>query len=249
MKNDMMIASWDRILPDEATNERMLSNIMEYHKKYVTSSAAKTVKKLLPLAACFVLAIAAAAFWGIRNDLVGAKSYTVTLESGESFVYGRTKAIGEACYAYEYEVTERQLTADELREILPTIELSDANGLPHAVFKAETGEMERIGLIADDIHINLARKGLPLTDVIISGNESTAEINGVTVKTGYSRANPNRPESRRLVFFSEFTIDETSVYLELAGDEKESVQLTKKLSETVLAMINGGAPDINAVKY
>ena len=109
--------------------------------------------------------------------------------------------------------------------------------------------MERIGLIADDIHINLARKGLPLTDVIISGNESTAEINGVTVKTGYSRANPNRPESRRLVFFSEFTIDETSVYLELAGDEKESVQLTKKLSETVLAMINGGAPDINAVKY
>lgn len=249
MKNDIIIASWDRILPDDAANERMRSNIMEYYKKNGTVSAAKTVKKLLPLAACFALVIAAAAFLGIRNDWFGAKSYTVTLESGESFVYGRTKAIGEACYAYEYEVTNRQLTQDELREILPTIELSDENGLPYAVFKAETGEMIRIELTADDIHVHLARKGLPLTDIIISGNESTAEINGVTVKTGYSKANPNRPESKRLVFFSEFTIDETSVYLELAGAERDSEQLTKKLSETVLAMINGGAPDINTVKY
>lgn len=249
MKNDMIIASWDRILPDDAANERMRSNIMEYYKKNGTASAAKTVKKLLPLAACFALVIAAAAFLGIRNDWFGAKSYTVTLESGESFVYGRTKAIGEACYAYEYEVTNRQLTQDELRELLPTVEASAENGLPYASFKAETGEMERIELIADDIHVHLARKGLPLTDIIISGNESTAEINGVTVKTGYSKANPNRPESKRLVFFSEFTIDETSVYLELAGAERDSEQLTKKLSETVLAMINGGAPDINAVKY
>lgn len=249
MKNDVIMASWDRILPDEAAEERMLSNIMEYHKKNSTVSAARTFRKLLPLAVCFVVAIAATTFWGIRNDLFGAKSYTITLEGGESFVYGRAKEIGEACYAYEYEVADRQLTADELRRLLPTVEKAAENGLPYAAFKAETGEIERIELIADDIHIHLARKGLPLTDVIIEGSESTAEINGVTVKTGYSKANPNRPKSKRLVFFSEFTVDETSVYLELAGDEQESEQLTKKLSEAVLAMINSGAPDINAVRY
>ena len=249
MKNNMIIASWDRILPDEAANKRMRSNIMEYHKKNGAVSAVMTVKKLLPLAACFVLAIASVAFVGIRNDWFTAKNYTVTLESGESFIYSKTKAIGEACYAYEYEVANRQLTVAELRRLLPTVEASDKNGLPYATFKAETGEMERTELIADDIHIHLARKGLPLTDVIISGNESTAKINGITVKTGYSKANPNRPESKRLVFFSEFTIYETSVYLELAGDEQDSGQLTKKLSETVIAMIKDGAPDVNAVKY
>ena len=249
MKNNVIIASWDRILPDEDAEERMRSNIMEYYKKNGTVSAARTVKKLLPLAACFVLVIASAAFLGIRNDWFGAKSYTVTLDSGERFVYGKAKAIGEYCYAYEYEVAERQVTAEEFSKLLPTVELSDVNGLPHAVFEAETGEMERIELTADDIHIHLVRKGLPLTDVIIEGNESTAEINGVTVKTGFTMTKPNSRGIKTIIFFSEFTVDETSVYLELAGDEQESEKLSEKLSEAVSAMINGGGSDINTVKY
>ena len=93
------------------------------------------------------------------------------------------------------------------------------------------------------------RKGLPLTDVIIEGNESTAEINGVTVKTGFTMTKPNSRGIKTIIFFSEFTVDETSVYLELAGDEQESEKLSEKLSEAVSAMINGGGSDINTVKY
>lgn len=249
MKNDVIIASWDRILPDEAANRRMLSDIMEYSRKRRKSPVTLVVKRFLPLAACLAVVISITAFLGIRNNWFVLKNYTVVLESGEKLVYGRSNVKGDACYAYDYEVTDRHLTAEELHDLLPSIAVPEENGLPYAVFKSETGEMLRTELTADDVHIHLAKTGLSLTDCIITGEASTADINGTTVKTGYSISKPNSKGIKRIVFFSEFAINGTSVYLELAGDEEESEQLSQRLSETVSAMVNGTPPDITAIKY
>ena len=49
MKNDKIIALWNKILPDEAADERMLSKIMEYQhsfeKKERVISMTNTMKK------------------------------------------------------------------------------------------------------------------------------------------------------------------------------------------------------------
>ncbi len=59
MKNEKIIASWNKILPDEAADERMRSKIMEYQRSHIRKdsviSMKKTMKMLIPIAACLAL--------------------------------------------------------------------------------------------------------------------------------------------------------------------------------------------------
>ena len=253
MKNDKIIASWDMILPDEAANERMRSKIMEYQRSYTKKdrviSMTKTMKKLIPIAACFILVIAVTAFIGVHNNWFGTKNYTVTLDNGNTLVYGNSNPKGEAMYAYDYEVTDRALTADEMQALFPAKNYNAENGYPHAVFKADTGEMLRLETTIDDVHIHLAQEGLPATDTVIVGEESTADINGIIVKTSYFVTDANSKGVKTAIFFAEFQMNKTVVYLELAGNEQDSEQLSENLSDTVYTMISSNAPDISCIKY
>lgn len=253
MKNDKIIASWDKILPDEAANERMRSEIMEYQcsyeKKDRVISMTKTMKRLIPVAACFILVIAVTAFMGVHNNWFGTKSYTVTLDNGNTLVFGNGSPKGAAEFAYDYEVRDRALTAEELQTLFPALNYNAGNGYPHAVFKADTGEMLRLETTMDGVSIHLAKEGLPATDTVIVSEESTADINGITVKTGYFVTDANSKGIRTAIFFAEFQMNKTVIYLELAGNEQDSEQLSKKLSDTAYNMIISNAPDISAVKY
>lgn len=253
MKNEKIIASWDKILPDEAADERMRSNIIEYRRSYIGKdkviSMAKTMNKLFPIAACFILVIAVTAFIGVQHNWFGAKSYTVTLDNGEKLVYGNGSPKGAANYDYDCEIKSRALTADELHKLFPAINDITENSFPYATFKADTGEMLRFETTFDDIHIHLAKLGLPVTDTIIVGEESTADINGITVKTGYFVTDANSKGVKTAVFFAEYDMNNTTIYVELAGNEQNSKQLSEKLSDTVYSMIISNAPDISAIKY
>jgi hypothetical protein len=85
MKNDVIIASWDRILHDEAANRRMFSDIMEYSRINRKSPVTLAVKRFLPLS----VVISVIAFLGIHNNWFLIKKYSVVLESSEKLVYGR----------------------------------------------------------------------------------------------------------------------------------------------------------------
>lgn len=253
MKNEKIIASWDKILPDEAADERMRSKIMEYQRSYIRKdrviSMTKTMKKLFPIAACCILVIAVTAFIGVQQNWFGAKTYTVTLDNGEKLVYGNGIPKSAADYAYNYEVKSRALTYDELHTLFPAMNDITENKFPYATFKADTGEMLRLETILDDIHIHLAKSGLPATDTIIVGEESTADINGITVKTGYLITDANSKGIKTAIFFAEYDMNNTTIYVELAGNEQDSEQLSEKLSDTVYSMIISNAPDISAIKY
>lgn len=175
MKNEKIIASWDKMLPDEAADKRMRSKIIEYQRSYIRKdrviSMTKTIKKLFPIAACFILVIAVTAFIGVQHNWFGAKNYTVTLDNGEKLVYGNGSPKGKADYGYNYEVKGRALTADELHILFPSVDITE-NKFPYATFKADTGEMLRLETIFDDIHVHLAKSGLPATDTIIVGKKA-----------------------------------------------------------------------------
>ena len=253
MKNETIIASWDKILPDETADERMRSKIMEYQRSHqrkdLVITMTKTMKKLIPIAACFILVIAVTAFIGIQNNWFGTKEYMVTLDNGDTLIFGKDNPIGEASYAYDYEVKDRQLTAGELQALFPALSYNTENGNPYATFKADTGEMLRLELTIDDVHIHLAKAGLPATDTVIAGENRTADINGIPVKTGYFVTDANSKGIRTAIFFAEFEMNDTIIYLELAGNEQDSEQLSEKLSNTVYSMIISKAPDISSIKY
>ena len=252
MKNEKIIAAWNKILPDETADERMRSKIIEYQRSHIRKdrmiSMPKTMK-LFPVAACFILVIAVTALIGVQHNGFKAKNYTVTLENGEKLVYGNGNPKGEAKYAYNYEIKTRALTAEELHTLFPAMNDITENQFPYATFKADTGEMLRLETIFDDIHIHLATSGLPATDTIIVGEESTADINGITVKTGCFVTDANSRGIRTAIFFAEYEMNNTTIYAELAGNAQDSKQLSEKLSDTVYRMIISNAPDISAIQY
>ena len=98
MKNETIIASWDKILPDETADERMRSKIMEYQRSHqrkdLVITMTKAMKKLIPIAACFILVIAVTAFIGIQNNWFGTKEYMVTLDNGDTLIFGKDNPIG-----------------------------------------------------------------------------------------------------------------------------------------------------------
>ena len=253
MKNEMIIASWDRILPDKAADERMRTRIMEYHRSHQSKDQASVLKrngkKLIPIAACMILFIAVGAFIGAWNHWLGAKQYVVSLGQGETLVYEKGNPKGAASYAYEYEVKDRALNAEELHMLFPTIENIEENGLPYCTFKADTGELLRLEMVVDDVHVHVARSGLPATDVIVVGKESVADIEGVTVKTGYFVTDANSKGIKTAIFFAEYEMNDATIYIELAGNEKDSQQLSEKLSAMLLEMIDSKAPDIAAINF
>ena len=77
MKHDKIIASWDKILPDEAADARMRENIMAYQRAYTKKgkviSMTKTMKMVLPIAACLTLAVTGTAYLGVRNQWFGSR--------------------------------------------------------------------------------------------------------------------------------------------------------------------------------
>lgn len=253
MKNEMIIASWDRILPDKAADERMRTRILEYQRSRQSKDQATnrktTMMKVVPIAACMILFIAVGTFIGTWNHWLGAKQYIVSLNHGETLVYGKGSPKGAASYAYEYEVKDRVLSAEELHMLFPTMANIEENGLPYCTFKADTGELLRLEMIVDDIHIHIARSGLPVTDTMIVGEESVADIEGIAVKTGYFVTDANSKGIRTAIFFAEYEKNDATIYFEVAGNEKDSQQLSEKLSAMLLEMIYSKAPDISAINF
>ena len=78
MKNDRIIASWNKIEPDEPADQRMLSAILERNRsvqngKDKANHMSKTVRILIPAAACMALLIAAAGIMGAKMNWFGNK--------------------------------------------------------------------------------------------------------------------------------------------------------------------------------
>ena len=249
MKNESIIASWDMILPDKSADERMRSKIMEYQRNAQAINQNRIIKKLIPIVACFILVTAVTTFIAVQHHWFEAKRYIVTLDQGITLVYGKSSPKGAAKYAYDYEVKDRVLNADELHILFPTMANIEENGFPYCTFKADTGELLRLEMVVDDIRIHIARSGLPATDTIIVGEESFADVEGITIKTGYFVTAANSKGFKTAIFFAEYEMNNATIYLELAGNEKDSQQLSEKLSNTLYNMINSNTPDISAVNF
>lgn len=247
MKNEAIIAAWDNILPDQTAAERMHTAITAYQQKHCRKARRLLMNKLLPAAACLLLIIAGTVVFGLRQHRLSAR-YIAELDNGQVLVYGSGSPPAEAQYAYDFEITDRELTADEMLTLFPGLDILPQYSRPHAAFRADTGELLRLETAAEgNLHIRLARAGLPVTDTIIAGEEGCTEICGTLVKTGYFLTRPNSKGIRTAIFCAEFPIGRTTVCTELAGKEADSEQLCARLSDTVYQMICAQAADVDRI--
>ena len=87
MKNDKIIASWNKIEPSDSANERMLSAILERNRsiqngKDKVKYMSKTKKMLIPVAACLVMLIAVTGIVGNSLNWFGNKNDVGSNDAG-----------------------------------------------------------------------------------------------------------------------------------------------------------------------
>ena len=78
MKNDRIIASWDKIEPSDSANSRMLYAILEQNRSFLKgkdkgNDLSKAKKTLISAAACLALLIAVTGIGGVNMNWFGTK--------------------------------------------------------------------------------------------------------------------------------------------------------------------------------
>ncbi len=230
MKNSKIAASWNKIEPDDAADQRMLSAILlENHK-----DKKNPVPRLI-----LVTAIALVAVMIVMNaGWFGAKEYTVHL-AGDAVVYHKGST-SEADLNPGFPVSSRDLTDEELDMIFP--ETSDpcrATG----TFRDENGELLRLEGAIGEAKVIYAREGFPVNDVVLKGRETSSLIDGIPVTAGYSMTR----ENRTVIFFGTFTLENTNIYVECSGDKNEAASVSQAHANLMLSIIAGGEPDFNQI--
>ncbi len=245
MKHEKLIAAWDSILPDAAADERMRSEIMAYQRTYRQKDRSIFLGRYVPAAACLVLVLAAAVWFGLRRP----QTYTVTLENGQTLVYETGSETARSQADADYGNTKsRPLTGAELYTLFPAVSGS-AGDAADAIFRAETGALIHAEGTVGGVRFSLSDAGLPATDTVVTGREHTAVIKGVPVRTGCFVTKPNSQGVRTAIFYAAFRQNQTTVYAELAGAKQDSKALSQKLSDTVYGMVTGGLLNCSAIRY
>ena len=239
MKQMQIVQAWDSILPDAAAEKRMRDATLSYDDNR-RKPTVKPRRFLIP-AAAFLVMVAAIGF-----RLHNPKKLAVTLDNGMNVVYdANISSAGDAMYAYDYEIQTRELTAEELQQLLPCSVQPDSC---HAVFRAETGEFERAETKLGEVHVHLAREGLPVTDDIVTGETANAEINGIPVTFGFFLTKPNSRGIRTAVLYASYLREGLQVYLETGGDEANQEQLGTDLGNLVCELLAHDAPYLSEIR-
>ena len=247
MKNEKIIAAWDAAQPDAAADARMRGAILERSRlareakeKKAAGPAGTTKRILLPIAACLTLMIAAAAIFGVAGGF-GGKTYTVNLGTGETVSFKKTRAASTSSidFSFGFDVTSRDLTAEELQSLSPLL----TSG--YAAFRADTGELVRFEGEAGETKVIMALPGIVTTDTVIDETPASSTVRGVPVRCGYCLANNGgKPVT---LFSAEFHLGNVTVYAERGVPGTDGSAASEEFSQTVLAFIENGEPAFGAV--
>lgn len=240
MKNERIVDSWNRIKPDSAADERMLSAILarnqagqsEKEKVYPMNRTINW-KRLTPIAACFMVVVAIMGIIGNNAGWFGGKILIVDVDGGTLSFHKGGNGVGEASYVWDVDWgdhIERSLTADESRILFGE---PDVTG--HVVFRSNDNALMHFEGKLGEAAVILSANGHALTDNGISGtdNEEVSEINGIPVTAGYFVTDANSRGIKNIIYFATFEAQGTAVYVELGGAESESDALRTEIGGIV----------------
>lgn len=224
---------WEKVtLPPDA-KEQMLQAIL---KENAVSASPKTtrhasLKRLAALSLIAVLlSLSASYFLWWRQPVLVAQ-----LQNQQAVrFYPTQEAVGAASFAADVVKggTERPLTAPELRQLFGALAVT---GLP-AVFSQGDGQLLYFEGACGATKIILAAQGQPVTDIPVSGHETSQQLNQQKVTAGYTLMGANSQGVRTIIYFASFQTQELTVYLESAGPQAESAALRQEIAQLLAAL-------------
>ena len=143
MKNDKIITAWDKVEPDEAAKERMLSGILAENSAFAEDSSKRKMnsgkKKTLIIAASLAAAAGIAVVLGLSFGWFGSRNYMVTLANGDKVTYTSNEwSFGSYSLSFDCPTTPRELTEEEKKLIFPEGVIPDS---AYAEFQSDTGKL------------------------------------------------------------------------------------------------------------
>jgi hypothetical protein len=249
MKNRRIIASWDKVEPDAIAAERMLGAILARNhsgrpERGRASSVLQTLsgRRLVPIVACFALAITLVAVVGSNAGWFGGKALTAELGGGSTLSFYQGDLLGSTGFAFDFETSSRDLTASESRVLF-----GDLPATAHATFNTENHSFVRLEGRIGETKVIMAAPGMPLSDTSIEGNEAVSQVAGVPVTAGYFITDANSRGTKNIIYFASFALDDVQVYVEHGGDESNSETLRNETASVVESLIQNGPPDLSQV--
>lgn len=231
-------------------NAKKFSDAMcELDGKYVEEALRRPQKARKPrrvkwsvLAAC----LAIAAVLGVaRSGLLGGRTDSVTLESGEELVFVRADEVG-ASLDIAGTITTRELTAEEAAAVFPgltvtghaTYQTLDADAVPELIgLEGQIGEIKLVVSTSD----------AQLLDAMVEGTETTSRVLGTDVTAGYFLTDRNSSGERYVIYYADFAAGGCRVYLGHAGPYAERETLKMQLAEVLQTIVENGGPDLTAL--
>jgi len=248
MKNENYVKSVDRISPDEAARERMLGRILDaahtnQSKTRKVNSMTRTLnwKRPASVAACFVLVIALIGVFGNNAGWFGGKVYTANL-GGDTISFHKANVPGEDSLHFDFDVTSRELTADEIKVIFGKM-----TATAYATFNAENRSLVRLEGNVGDTKVIVAAAGTPVSDTVIEGGKNVSDVNGVPVAAGYFITNANSQGLKTIIYFASWTLGDATEYVEISGDEADGETLSAELAAIIEQLIQNGVPDLGRI--
>ncbi|MDR3305797.1 MAG: hypothetical protein LBS85_07250 [Clostridiales Family XIII bacterium] len=249
MKDTRIVDSWNKIEPNAVAETRMLDAVLARNQsgklkkeKVLTMTKTFNLKRLAPIAACFILVIALAAVAGNNAGWFGGNVYTADLGGGSTLSFYKSDMPGTGSFAFDFDVSSRDLTDSEIK-----ILFGDLPAAAYAAFNAENHSFVRLEGEIGDTKVILAAPGAPLTDTIIQGNENVSEINGVPVTAGYFVTKANSQGVKTIICFASWKLGDVIEYVQLGGNYDDSEAFRNEIASVIERLIQNGTPDLNQI--
>ncbi|MDR3313810.1 MAG: hypothetical protein LBS96_05060 [Oscillospiraceae bacterium] len=209
----------------------------------------KTIKWLMPVAACLAIAVVAAISIAQVNPPVAIGS----AKTGEgdtltiSFAKGNLPA-KDSEIANGAAMESRDLTADENKTLFGSLadthtitayghfyHYNSALAFVEGRATNDDGLQTRIILYANDLNV---------LDTVVEGNKTSNDIFGTAVHAGYFVTDKNSKGIRNIIYYATFHLGEAACYLELGGEKSQSDALKTEITAVIGKLIQSGAGDL-----
>ena len=266
LKNLDIMAAWDRVLPDAASDARMKEAVLRQNGEFIRQKEKKEMrieqfrskKIVIPLAACLTVLLAVGVIlavgmggtktftlpvrdgtvtWQVDRKTKELKEMSLPMENGDTVTFSEGDASAASIH-FDYEVVTRELTKKEAYAVSPL--LTEATG----TFRKDTGELVRLEGMINETIVRMSVPGVAVTDTRITDAPSVATIGGTEVRTGFFLTASDRSEKREPIFSGEFQVGDIGVYTELGADYGEEEGVNSLTSNEIVAFCL-----INVIQY
>lgn len=204
------------------------------NQKYVNEATAytgevKTARRPVwmkwgAVAACFAL-VAAIGFGLFQSGLFGGNEQIATLDNGSKINFVKSDG-GVAQFDIAFEISMRDLTEDEIENLFGDLPVTG-----YALFNNENDSILGIEGKYDDMKLLVSAPGVSISDLVIDGEETASDVDGVSVNAGYFTS------GKTVIYYATFKLGESVVYIENAGTKSEQETVKSNIVSSIQKLI------------